>query len=104
LQSFVPTPVSRRVDVRQAVKTIAESLSQHDKKHVVPCPLSGIRVRKRKKKQYDEAVPACMHVYFCYMAMAWHNKTEFSHNFVFDKNFLESHSDLNTFKYNLPPI
>jgi hypothetical protein len=46
LQSLAPTPVSRRVDVRQAAgqKIIAESLSQHDEKHVVPTPLSGIRV------------------------------------------------------------
>jgi hypothetical protein len=38
----------RRVDVRQAAgrKIIAESLSQHDVKHVVPIPLSGIRVGK----------------------------------------------------------
>jgi hypothetical protein len=49
LQSLAPTPVSRRVDVRPpackkilvpVVKIIAESLSQHDKKHVVPTPLS----------------------------------------------------------------
>jgi hypothetical protein len=45
LQSLAPTPVTRRVDVRQpVVKIIAESLSQHDEKHVVPTPLSGIRV------------------------------------------------------------
>jgi hypothetical protein len=31
------------------VKTIAESLSQHDEKHVVPTPPSGIRVRKRRE-------------------------------------------------------
>jgi hypothetical protein len=44
-----PTPVSRRVDVRHAavVKIIAESLSQHDEKHVVPTPLSGIMVGGR---------------------------------------------------------
>jgi molybdopterin-guanine dinucleotide biosynthesis protein A len=35
LQSLAPTPVSRSVDVRPVVKIIAESLSQHDKKHVV---------------------------------------------------------------------
>jgi hypothetical protein len=38
-----PTPVSRRADVREAVgRKIAESLSQHDEKHVVPTatPLS----------------------------------------------------------------
>jgi hypothetical protein len=29
---------------RPVVKIIAESLSQHDEKHVVPIPLSGIRV------------------------------------------------------------
>jgi hypothetical protein len=47
LQSLASTPVSRRVDVRQAAgrKKVAESLSQHDEKHV-PTPLSGIRVRK----------------------------------------------------------
>jgi hypothetical protein len=45
LQSLAPTPVSRRVAVRQAavVKIIAESLSQHDEKHVVTL-LSRIRV------------------------------------------------------------
>jgi hypothetical protein len=32
---------------RPVVKLIAESLS-HDKKHVVPTPLSGIQVGKRK--------------------------------------------------------
>jgi hypothetical protein len=51
LQSLAPTPVSRRVDVRQAAghKIIAESLSQHDEKHVVPIPLSGIRVGGRRR-------------------------------------------------------
>jgi hypothetical protein len=44
---LAPTPVSRRVDVRQVVKIIAESLS-HDEKHVVPTPLSGIRVGGRE--------------------------------------------------------
>jgi hypothetical protein len=29
------------------IKIITESLSQHDEKHVVPTPLSGIRVGKR---------------------------------------------------------
>jgi hypothetical protein len=49
-QSLAPTLISRRVDVRQAavVKIIAESLSQHDEIHVVPTPLSGIRVGGRK--------------------------------------------------------
>jgi hypothetical protein len=46
------TPVSRRVDVRQAaVKIIAEYLSQYDEKDVVPTPLSGIRVGKRRWKK-----------------------------------------------------
>jgi hypothetical protein len=42
LHSLSPTPVSRMVDVRQAlvVKIIAEFLSQHNEKHVVPTPLS----------------------------------------------------------------
>jgi hypothetical protein len=44
LQSLEPTPVSRR----PVVKIIAESLSQHDEKHVVPTPLSGIRVGRRR--------------------------------------------------------
>jgi hypothetical protein len=52
LQSLAPTPVSRRVDVRQAAgrkkKINAESLSQHDEKHVVPTPVSGIWVGGRK--------------------------------------------------------
>jgi hypothetical protein len=46
---LVSIPVSRRVDVRQAagLKIIAESLSQHDEIHVVPTPLSRIRVGRR---------------------------------------------------------
>jgi hypothetical protein len=31
---------------RPVVKIMAEPLSQHDEKHVVPTPLSGIKVRK----------------------------------------------------------
>jgi uncharacterized membrane protein len=31
------------------VKIIAKSFSQYDEKHVVPTPLSGIRVGKRRK-------------------------------------------------------
>jgi hypothetical protein len=52
LQSLAPTPfisqhllmsqVSVRIDVKQIVKIIAKSLSQHDEKHV-PTLLSGIR-------------------------------------------------------------
>jgi hypothetical protein len=49
LQSSAPAPVSRRVVLggRPVVKTIPESLSQHDEKHVVPTPLSGIRLGRR---------------------------------------------------------
>jgi hypothetical protein len=35
---------------RIVIKIIAESLSRHDETHVVPTPLSGIRVGKRKKR------------------------------------------------------
>jgi hypothetical protein len=35
---------------RPVVKIIAKSLSQHDKKYVVPTPLCGIRVRERKRR------------------------------------------------------
>jgi hypothetical protein len=52
---LAPIPVSRRVDIRQVVKIIAESLSQHDEKHVVPTSLSGIRVRKRRRAFNIEA-------------------------------------------------
>jgi hypothetical protein len=48
LQSLAPNPGSRRVDVRSVVKIITESLSQYDEEHVVPIPLSGIRVGKRR--------------------------------------------------------
>jgi hypothetical protein len=34
---------------RPVVKLIAESLSLHGEKHVVPTPLGGMRVGKRKK-------------------------------------------------------
>jgi WD40 repeat protein len=33
---------------RPVVKIIAESLSQHDEKRVVPTPLSGIRIGRRR--------------------------------------------------------
>jgi hypothetical protein len=50
---FSPNAVcmfSRMVEVRQAVgrKSNCRSLSQHDVKHVVPTPLSRIRVGKKK--------------------------------------------------------
>jgi hypothetical protein len=44
LQSLAATPVSRRVDVRQAA-----GRKNENEKHVVPTPLKGIRVGKRKK-------------------------------------------------------
>jgi hypothetical protein len=36
---------------RPVVKIVGESLSQHDEKHVVPTPLNGIRVGKRKEEK-----------------------------------------------------
>jgi hypothetical protein len=49
LQSLAPTPVSIRVYIRPVVKVIAESLSQHDEKHVVTTPLSvGKSVGRRR--------------------------------------------------------
>jgi hypothetical protein len=47
LQSLAPTPVSS--GRRPIVKIISESTSQHDEIHVVPTPLSGIRVGRRRK-------------------------------------------------------
>jgi hypothetical protein len=41
---------------RSVVKIIAESLSQHDEKHVVPTPLSGIRVGGRRRTKYERIV------------------------------------------------
>jgi hypothetical protein len=32
---------------------IAESISQHDEKHVVPTPLSGIRLGKRRRRSIE---------------------------------------------------
>jgi hypothetical protein len=47
--AIVPTPVSRLTSGRRpVVKIIAESLSQHDEKQVVPTPLSGIRVGRKR--------------------------------------------------------
>jgi hypothetical protein len=42
----VPTIIKNKR--KKTVKIIAISLSQHDKKHVVPTSLSGIRVKKKK--------------------------------------------------------
>jgi hypothetical protein len=53
LQSLTSTPVSRMVDVRQATgrkNNCRFFPSQHDEKHIVPTPLSGIRVGKEEKK------------------------------------------------------
>jgi hypothetical protein len=36
---------------RPVIKTIAESLSQHDEKHVVPTLLSGLRIREIKSQK-----------------------------------------------------
>jgi hypothetical protein len=41
---------------RPVVKIIAESLSQHDEKHVVPTPLSGIRVGRRRLLRSDQSL------------------------------------------------
>jgi hypothetical protein len=38
---------------RPVVKIIAESLSQHDEKHVVPTPLSVGKGRKKKRSKKD---------------------------------------------------
>jgi hypothetical protein len=43
---------------RPVVKIIAESLSQHDEKHVVPTPLSGIRVGRRRPTPVSRRVDA----------------------------------------------
>jgi hypothetical protein len=57
LQSLAPTPqlqgglTSGR---RPVVKITAESLSQHDEKHVVPTPLGGIRVGRRRFRLFTK--------------------------------------------------
>jgi hypothetical protein len=51
LLSRAPPCFGRHVK-RPVVKVIAESLSQHDEKHVVPTPLSGIRVGGRRPTVY----------------------------------------------------
>jgi hypothetical protein len=49
LQSLTPTPVSRRIDVRQAAGLkINCRISQQDLKHVVSTSLSWIRVGKKR--------------------------------------------------------
>jgi hypothetical protein len=49
LQSLAPTPVSRRVDVRQAAgRKSAESLSQHDEKLLYRPHLVWEKDRKKK--------------------------------------------------------
>jgi hypothetical protein len=41
---------------RSVVKINAESLSQYDEKHVVPTPLSGIRVGRRRRRHTTHAL------------------------------------------------
>jgi hypothetical protein len=43
------------------IKIIAESLSQHDEKHVVPTPLSGITVGRRR--DYNDKSKSCFKHY-----------------------------------------
>jgi hypothetical protein len=50
--AIVSTHSSLTSDRRPVVKIIAESLSQHDEKHVIPTPLSGIRVGRRRRLDY----------------------------------------------------
>jgi hypothetical protein len=50
LQSYVLTPVSRRVDIRQVIKQLP-NLYHNMLHHVVPTPLSGIRVEKLLKNK-----------------------------------------------------
>jgi hypothetical protein len=38
------------------VNIMTESLSKHDEKHIVPLPLSGIRVGKRKRSDLKAKV------------------------------------------------
>jgi hypothetical protein len=61
--AVVSTYSSFKESWRQAppvVKIIAESLSQHDEKHVVPAPFTGIKVGKKEIRHY------CMVCYiFC---------------------------------------
>jgi hypothetical protein len=45
--AIVNTHSSFKKGFKEVVKIIAEYLSQHDEKHVVPTPLSGIRVGGR---------------------------------------------------------
>jgi hypothetical protein len=80
LQSLAPTPVSRRVDSRPVVKIIAESLSQHDEKHVVPTPLSGIRVGGRRRRQ-KKSIQVCINPLF-----RIHNTSLVSAYFGLDKH------------------
>jgi hypothetical protein len=53
LQSLAPAPKEgrRQASDRLVVKIIAESLSQHDAKHVVPTPLSRDKGRIKNTKE-----------------------------------------------------
>jgi hypothetical protein len=58
LQSLAPTPFQEGLTSgrRPVVKIIAKSVSQHDKKYVVPTSLSGIRVGRRKRRRSKREV------------------------------------------------
>jgi hypothetical protein len=72
LQSLAPTPglTSGR---RPVVKIIAESLSLHDEKQVVPTPLSGIRVGERKKSllYFSSMAPRTVRHVFAEVKQFW---------------------------------
>jgi hypothetical protein len=89
LQSFVPTSVSRRVDVRQAAghKNNCRILITTWWKHVVPTSLSGIRVGKRKNKLRSLCYPfggkawvICLYV--CHNEIIWKATFVNFHNFM----------------------
>jgi hypothetical protein len=80
----------RRVDVGQAAgrKIISESLSQHDEKNVVPTPLSGIRVGKKKNsvcesdpnislfdKEMRNSLFHCTISSFPFIMVSWNSKS-----------------------------
>jgi hypothetical protein len=56
LQSLAPTPISKRVDFKQtAGRKNNCQIIINNKKHVVPTPLSGIKVVKRLTVNVDGA-------------------------------------------------
>jgi hypothetical protein len=72
---------------RPVVKIIAKSLSQYDEKHVVPTPLSGIRVGGRKSK-FKEKDQICGKLYSSIL----HHDNAPSHRAVIVNEFLTKHS------------